>query len=157
MTTNTNPNTKTTTTTTATGSGFSEDELAAMKQRAAELRAEKKGGAKKADEAEACVAAITALPQPDRGLAEAIHRIVLDVAPQLDPKTWYGFPSYARDGKVVVFFKPASKFKSRYATLGFEEAARLDQGTMWVTSYALLEIGRAEEKLIRELVEKAAG
>ena len=73
-----------------------------MKQRAAELRAEKRGGAKKADEAEACVEAITALPQPDRGLAEAIHRIVLDVAPGLDPKTWYGFPSYARDGKVVV-------------------------------------------------------
>ena len=138
-------------------SGFSEDELAAMKQRAAELRAEKKGGAKKADEAEACVEAITALPQPDRGLAEAIHRIVLDVAPGLDPKTWYGFPSYARDGKVVVFFKPATKFKSRYATLGFEEASQLDDGAMWVTSYAVLEIGATEEKLIRKMVKKAAG
>ena len=144
------------TTTTTSDSGFSEDELAAMKQRAAELRAEKKGGAKKADEAEACVEAITALPQPDRGLAEAIHRIVLDVAPELDPKTWYGFPSYARDGKVVVFFKPASKFKSRYATLGFEEAAQLDDGAMWVTSYAVIEIGQAEEKLLRKLVKKAA-
>jgi uncharacterized protein YdhG (YjbR/CyaY superfamily) len=140
----------------ASDSGFSEDELAAMKQRAAELRAEKKGGAKKADEAEACVEAITALPQPDRGLAEQIHRIVLDVAPHLDPKTWYGFPSYARDGKVVVFFKPASKFKSRYATLGFEENAQLDDGAMWVTSYAVLEIGAAEEKLIKKLVKKAA-
>ena len=146
----------TTTTTNTSGSGFSEDELAAMKQRAAELRAEKKGGAKKAEEAEACVEAITALPQPDRGLAEAIHRIVLDVAPRLDPKTWYGFPSYARDGKVVVFFKPASKFKSRYATLGFEEAARLDDGAMWVTSYAVIEVGQAEEKLIRKLVKRAA-
>ena len=143
--------------TTTSDSGFSEDELAAMKQRAAELRAEKKGGAKKADEAEACLEAITALPQPDRGLAEAIHRIVLEVAPGLDPKTWYGFPSYARDGKVVVFFKPASKFKSRYATLGFEEAAQLDDGAMWVTSYAVIEIGQAEEKLIRKLVKKAAG
>src|SRR3954463_6437030 len=137
-------------------SGFSEDELAAMKERAAELRAEKKGGAKKADEAEACLEAITALPQADRGLAETIHRIVLDVAPGLDPKTWYGFPSYARDGKVVVFFKPASKFKSRYATLGFEENAQLDDGAMWVTSYAVLEIGAAEEKLIKKLVKKAA-
>jgi len=140
----------------ASDSGFSEDELAAMKQRAAELRAEKKGGAKKADEAEACVEAISSLPQPDRGLAEQIHRIVLDVAPHLDPKTWYGFPSYARNGKVVVFFKPASKFKSRYATLGFEEAAQLDDGAMWVTSYAVIEIGQAEEKLIRKLVKKAA-
>jgi uncharacterized protein YdhG (YjbR/CyaY superfamily) len=145
-----------TTTKTTSDSGFSQDELAAMKQRAAEFRAEK-GGKKKADEAEACVEAITALPQPDRGLAEAIHRIVLDVAPQLNPKTWYGFPSYARDGKVVVFFKPASKFTTRYATLGFEEAAQLDDGKMWVTSYAVLEIGKAEEKLIRELVKKAAG
>jgi uncharacterized protein YdhG (YjbR/CyaY superfamily) len=144
------------TTTTTSDSGFSEDELAAMKQRAAELRAAK-GGAKKADEAEACLAAITALPQADRVLAEAIHRIVLDVAPGLDPKTWYGFPSYARDGKVVVFFKPASKFKSRYATLGFEEAARLDDGAMWVTSYAVIEIGDAEERLIRAQVTKAAG
>ncbi len=150
--------TKTTKTTKKTsGSGFSEDELAAMKQRAAELRTEKKGGAKKAAEAEACVEAITALPQPDRALAEAIHRIVLDVAPHLDPKTWYGFPSYARDGKVVVFFKPASKFTSRYATLGFEEAAQLDDGAMWVTSYAVVEIGSAEEELIRGLVERAAG
>ena len=146
------------TTTNTSDSGFSEEELAAMKQRSAELRAEKKGGAKKADEAEACVEAITALPQPDRGLAEAIHRIVLDVAPGLDPKTWYGFPSYAHDGKVVFFFfKPASKFKSRYATLGFEEAAQLDDGAMWVTSYAVIEIGQAEEKLIRKLVKKAAG
>lgn len=145
------------TTTNTSDSGFSEDELAAMKQRAAELRAEKKGGAKKADEAEACVEAIMALPQPDRGLAEAIHRIVLDVAPELDPKTWYGFPSYARDGKVVVFFKPASKFKSRYATLGFEEAAQLDDGAMWVTSFAVLEVGPAEEKAIRTLVKKARG
>ena len=140
----------------ASDSGFSEDEMAAMKARAAELRAEK-GGRKKADEAEACVEAITDLPQPDRGLAEAIHRIVLDVAPQLDPKTWYGFPSYARDGKVVVFFKPASKFTTRYATLGFEEAAQLDDGPMWVTSYAVLEIGAAEEKQIRAMVAKAAG
>jgi uncharacterized protein YdhG (YjbR/CyaY superfamily) len=142
-------------------SGFSADERAAMKQRAAELRTEAKSGgkgaAKKAAEAEACEQAIAGLPQPDRGLAEKIHELVRSAAPQLDPKTWYGFPSYARDGKVVVFFKPASKFKSRYATLGFEEAAQLDDGTMWVTSYALEAIGAAEEKLIARLVKKAAG
>src|SRR3954465_794179 len=141
------------TTTNTSDSGFSADELAAMKQRAAELRAEKKGGAKKADEAEAWGAAVMGLSGPDPGLAEAIHRIVLAVAPELDPKTWYGFPSYARDGKVVVFFKPASKFKSRYAPLGSQEGAPTHAGAMWVTSYAVIEIGRAEEKLITKLVK----
>jgi uncharacterized protein YdhG (YjbR/CyaY superfamily) len=144
------------TTKTTSDSGFSEAELAAMKERAAELRASK-GGNKKAAEAERCLETIAALSQPDRGLAERIHSIVIDVAPHLDVKTWYGFPAYARDGKVVVFFKPAEKFDSRYATLGFEEAAQLDDGAMWVTSYAVTEIGAAEEKLIRTLVKKAAG
>ena len=123
---------------------------------AAELRAEKKGGAKKADEAEACVEAISALPQPDRGLAEAIHRIVLDVAPQLDPKTWYGFPSYARDGKVVVFFKPAAKFSVRYAEVGFNEFARLDDGDMWPTAFAVTAMTPAVEKALVQLVTRAA-
>ena len=139
---------------TTSDSGFSEDELAAMRQRAAELRAEK-GGRKKADEAEACVEAITALPQPDRGLAEAIHRIVLDVAPQLDPKTWYGFPSYARDGKVVVFFKPASKFKVRYAEVGLNEWAHLDDGDMWPTAYAVVAMNPDVEARLRALVARA--
>ena len=145
------------TSTTTSDSGFSEDELAAMKQRAAELRAEKKGGAKKADEAEACVEAITALPQPDRGLAEAIHRIVLDVAPGLDPKTWYGFPSYARDDKVVVFYQPAQKFNTRYGSIGFNEDAALDDGDIWATSFAVLQVTDAVEKKLRALVRKAAG
>jgi len=145
------------TTTNTSDSGFSEDELAAMKQRAAELRAEKKGGAKKADEAEACVEAITALPQPDRGLAEAIHRIVLDVAPGLDSKTWYGFPSYARDDKVVVFYQPAEKFSTRYGSIGFNEDAALDDGEMWATSFAVLQVSEAVEKTLRALVRKAVG
>ena len=147
----------TNTTTNTSDSGFSEDELAAMKQRAAELRSEKKGGAKKADEAEACVEAITALPQPDRGLAEAIHRIVLDVAPGLDPKTWYGFPSYARDDKVVVFYQPASKFDTRYGTVGFNQDAALDDGDLWATSFAVLSVTDEVEKTLRALVGKAAG
>ena len=138
-------------------SGFSEDELAAMRQRAAELRAEKKGGAKKADEAEACVEAITALPQPDRGLAEAIHRIVLDVAPGLDPKTWYGFPSYARDGKVVTFVQPASKFDTRYTTVAFQEDARIDDGPIWATAFAVVEWTDAVERQLRELVKRVDG
>ncbi|QIG45359.1 DUF1801 domain-containing protein [Nocardioides anomalus] len=137
-------------------SGFSEAELAAMKERAAELRASK-GGNKLAAEAERCVETIEGLPQPDRELAERIHAIVLAEAPQLAAKTWYGFPAYARDGKVVVFFKPASKFETRYATLGFEEAAQLDEGSMWATSFALTAIGKAEEKTIRALVRRAAG
>ena len=147
----------TTTTTNTSDSGFSEDELAAIKQRSAELRAEKKGGAKKADELEACVEAITALPQPDRRLAEAIHRIVLDVAPGLDPKTWYGFPSYARDDKVVVFYQPAAKFSTRYGTIGFNEDAALDDGDTWATSFAVLQVTDAVEKKLRALVRKAAG
>jgi uncharacterized protein YdhG (YjbR/CyaY superfamily) len=141
---------------TQSDSGFSEAELAAMKERAAELRAAK-GGNKRAAEAERCLETIEGLPQPDRGLAERIHAIVLAEAPQLDAKTWYGFPAYARDGKVVVFFKPASKFESRYATLGFEEAAQLDEGSMWVTSFALTAIGKAEEETIRAMVRQAAG
>ncbi|HCB05319.1 MAG TPA: hypothetical protein PLZ93_10550 [Nocardioides sp.] len=144
------------TTQSTSDSGFSEAELAAMKERAAELRASK-GGNKKAAEAERCLETIAGMNQPDRGLAERIHAIVLSEAPHLDSKTWYGFPAYARDGKVVVFFKPAEKFDSRYATLGFEEASQLDDGPMWATSYAVLEIGAAEEKLIRKLVKKAAG
>ena len=136
--------------------GLSADERAAVKQRAAELRAEEKAGKTRAAGEQAVREAIAAMPDDDRRLAEGIDRIVSEVAPQLVPKTWYGFPSYARDGKVVVFFKPASKFKSRYATLGFEEAAQLDDGAMWVTSYAVIEIGQAEEKLIRKLVKKAA-
>lgn len=137
--------------------GFSDAERAAMKERAEELKTSGKGGKKKAEELEALIAKVAELPDHDRLMAERIHAIVTSVAPQLDPKTWYGMPAYAKDGKIVVFFKPASKFESRYATLGFEEAAQLDDGDMWVTSYALVELGDAEAEKITALVKKAAG
>ena len=119
-----------------------------MKSRAAELRAEK-GGAKKADEADRCLEAIAAMGQPDRKLAERIHAIVIESAPQLDVTTWYGFPAYKKDGKVICFFKPAEKFNDRYATLGFETTAALDDGTVWPVAFALTEITPADEKKLR--------
>ncbi|NYD67778.1 iron chaperone [Agromyces atrinae] len=141
-------------------SGFTDAERAAMKQRAAELRAQGKGGtgsAKKKREAEACVEAIAALEGADRQIAERLHAIVTEEAPHLDPKTWYGFPSYARDGKVVVFYQPASKFDTRYGSIGFNEDALLDDGVFWPTSFAVLEIDEAVEKKLRALVTTAAG
>ncbi|GAA5031442.1 hypothetical protein ACFQRL_10405 [Microbacterium fluvii] len=142
-----------------TKTGFSDAERAAMQQRAEELRTSKglKGAAKLAKELEACVEAIDALSGTDREVASTLHRIVTEVAPQLDPKTWYGFPSYARDGKVVVFYQPASKFDTRYGTVGFQEDALLDDGEMWATSYAVIEVTPAVEKTLRELVARAAG
>jgi uncharacterized protein YdhG (YjbR/CyaY superfamily) len=142
--------------TTTAASGFSEGELAAMRERAAELRASGRGGDKKAAEAELCLAKIAEMPEADRGLAERIHAIVVQEAPELDAKTWYGMPAYARDGKVVMFFKPAEKFGSRYATLGFEDAAALDDGSMWPTSYAVTSLSGKDEKAIAELVRRAA-
>jgi uncharacterized protein YdhG (YjbR/CyaY superfamily) len=144
-----------TNTETQSDSGFSAEEIAAMKSRAAELRAEK-GGAKKADEADRCLEAIAAMGQPDRKLAERIHAIVIESAPQLDVTTWYGFPAYKKDGKVICFFKPAAKFNDRYATLGFETTAALDDGTVWPVAFALTEITPADEKKLRTLVKKAA-
>ena len=138
--------------------GLSKEERDAVKQRAAELRAEEKAGKTRAAGEQAVREAIAALPDDDRALAEGIDRIVSEVAPQLLPKTWYGFPSYAdADGKVVVFFKAASKFTSRYATLGFEESAKLDDGDLWVTSFALLALTPETEKTIAEYVRRAAG
>jgi len=102
------------------------------------------------------LAAIDAMSEPDRSMAKRIHSIVTANAPDLSPKTWYGFPAYARDGKVVCFYKSAEKFDSRYATLGFEEAASLDEGEMWPTSYALTKLTPADEKKIAALVKKAA-
>jgi uncharacterized protein YdhG (YjbR/CyaY superfamily) len=136
--------------------GFSAAERAAMKQRAAELRAEGKKGAKKADALQAVLDAIGAMTPEDRALAERVHAAVTSTAPTLSPKTWYGMPAYANaDGKVVVFFKDAGKFKSRYATLGFEEAANLDDGPMWPTSYAVVEWTPAVEKMVVALVKAA--
>jgi uncharacterized protein YdhG (YjbR/CyaY superfamily) len=145
----------TTTKKTSSDSGFSAQEIAAMKGRAAELRAEK-GGAKKADEADRCLAAIAEMSQPDRGLAERVHAIVIKEAPHLDVTTWYGFPAYKKDGKVICFFKPAAKFNDRYATLGFETTAALDDGTVWPVAFALVEISDKDAKKLAGLVRKAA-
>jgi uncharacterized protein YdhG (YjbR/CyaY superfamily) len=135
---------------------WTDEERAAMQERAAELkRAGGKGAAKKAEEAQACLDKIAEMPDSDRALAERIHAIVTQTAPDLDAKTWYGMPAYARDGKVVVFFKPAEKFKARFATLGFEDAANLDDGGMWPTSYGVTQLTKADEKLIADLVRRA--
>ena len=138
-----------------TGSdGFSAEERAAMKQRAAELRAEGKKGAKKADALQAALDSIAAMAPGDRALAERVHATVTTTAPGLSPKTWYGMPAYANEeGRVVVFFKDAGKFKDRYATLGFEESAHLDDGPMWPTSYALTDWTAAVEKKVVALVK----
>ena len=138
-----------------TSKGFTEDERAAMKARAQELKAEARASKNRADGERDLLAAIAAMKEPDRGLAKQVHAIVEANAPGLWPKTWYGMPAYARDGKVVCFFKSAEKFNSRYATLGFEEAAHLDDGAMWPTSYALEKLTAADEKKIAALVKKA--
>jgi uncharacterized protein YdhG (YjbR/CyaY superfamily) len=137
---------------TAATKGFTADERAAMKERAQELKAE----AAKADGESALLAKIAEMPKADRVLAERFHAIVTANAPDLAPKTWYGMPAYAKDGKIVCFFKSADKFKSRYATFGFEETANLDDGAMWPTSFALTKLTPADEKKIAALVKKAA-
>lgn len=140
--------------------GFSAAELQAMKQRAAELRAEGAGGTgtkKKEREADECAAAIQALEGLDQQVAQLLHKVVREEAPHLDPKTWYGFPSYARDGKVVVFYQPASKFGTRYGSIGFNEDAFLDDGDFWPTSFAVLAVSDKFEAKLRGLVGKAAG
>lgn len=137
--------------------GLSAEEREAVKQRAAELRAQEKAGKSRAAGEKAVREAIDAMPDDDRLLAEGIDRIVSEVAPHLMPKTWYGFPAYANeDGKIVVFFKAASKFTTRYATLGFEEAAHLDDGDLWVTSFALIALTPETERTIAEHIRKAA-
>ncbi|SCG51287.1 Uncharacterized conserved protein YdhG, YjbR/CyaY-like superfamily, DUF1801 family [Micromonospora rifamycinica] len=136
--------------------GFSAEERAAMRERAAELRAEGKKGAKKADGMQAVLDRIAQMAPADRVLAERVHLTVTAAAPQLSPKTWYGMPAYANeDGKVVVFFQDAGKFNYRYSTLGFQEAAHLDDGDLWPVSYALRAWSPAVEKRVRELVTAA--
>ena len=133
--------------------GFSAQERAAMKERAAELRAEGKKGAKRADGLQAVLDAIEEMAPEDRALAERVHVTVTTNAPALTPKTWYGMPAYANaDGKVVVFFQNAGKFNYRYSTLGFQDAANLDDGDLWPVSYALLKWSPAVEKKVVELV-----
>ncbi|QCR20333.1 hypothetical protein [Agrococcus sp. SGAir0287] len=143
----------------STKTGFSDEERAAMQQRAEELRSTKglKGAARLAKELESCVEAIDALEGTDQQVASALHRIVTEVAPDLAPKTWYGFPSYARGGNVVVFYQPASKFDTRYGTVGFQQDAALDDGPMWATSFAVVDVTDDVERRLRELVAKAAG
>ncbi len=136
--------------------GFSAEERAAMQQRAAELRAEGKKGAKKADGLQQVLDGIAQMAPEDRALAERVHVTVTATAPDLFPKTWYGMPAYANaDGKVVVFFQDSGKFKYRYSTLGFQEAANLDDGDMWPVSYALQNWSPAVEKKVIALVKAA--
>ncbi|MEV7396937.1 hypothetical protein [Aeromicrobium sp. NPDC092404] len=145
---------------TTTYEGFTEEERAAMKDRAAELKSAKRGGSaskKAAADDQAVRDAIEALPEADQVIAEKLYAIVRDTAPDLAPKTWYGMPAFARDGKVVVFFKPAAKFKVRYAEVGFNEWAQLDDGDMWPTAFAVVAMNPAIEEKLTALVTKAAG
>jgi uncharacterized protein YdhG (YjbR/CyaY superfamily) len=138
-----------------TSKGFTDEERAAMKERAQELKAEARANKEKADGESAVLAKIAEMPEPDRTMAERLHAIIKASAPALSPRTWYGMPAYAKDGKVVCFFQSAQKFHSRYATLGFSDAANLDQGAMWPTSFALKELTAAAEARIGALVKKA--
>ncbi len=135
--------------------GWTDDEKAAMKARAQELKAEERANKNRADGERAVLAAIAALPEPDRGMAKRLHAIIQANAPGLWPKTWYGMPAYAKDGNVVCFFQGASKFKARYATVGFNDKANLDEGNLWPVAYALKELTAAEEARIGALVKKA--
>src|SRR5215217_2788981 len=130
------------------------EERAAMKERSRELKAATRRG-KKVDEEDAVLAKIAEMPEPDRIMAERLHDLIKTRAPALSPKLWYGMPAYAKDGKIVCFFQSAQKFKSRYATFGFNDDAKLDEGTMWPTSFALTELTTADEARIGALVKKA--
>lgn len=135
--------------------GFTEEEKAAMKERAKELKAEARANKNKADGENDVLAKIAEMPEPERSMAERLHAIIQSSAPTLSPKTWYGMPAYARDGKVICFFQSAQKFNSRYATFGFSDQANLDDGAMWPTAFALRELTDVEEARIAALVKKA--
>jgi uncharacterized protein YdhG (YjbR/CyaY superfamily) len=135
--------------------GFTAEERAAMKERAKELKAEERANKNRAEGESAVLAAIAEMPEPDQIMATRIHAIITASAPDLWPKTWYGMPAYARDGKVVCFFQSAHKFNARYATLGFNDTAKLDAGAMWPTAFALTELTAAEEERIGTLVRQA--
>src|SRR3989475_4680790 len=137
--------------------GFTDDELAAMKERAQELKAAARRGprAAKADGESAVLAKVAEMPEPDRAMGKRLHAVIKDTAPALSPKLWYGMPAYAKDGNVVCFFQPAQKFKTRYATLGFSDKAKLDEGAMWPTAFALTELTADDEARIGALVKKA--
>jgi uncharacterized protein YdhG (YjbR/CyaY superfamily) len=131
--------------------GFTAEEREAMKERAQELKAEARG----ADGEKAVLAKIAEMPKADRDMAKRLHKIVKASAPELSPKTWYGMPAYAKDGKVVCFYQSAHRFKSRYGTFGFSDKANLDDGAMWPTSFALKELTAADEARIAKLVKQA--
>lgn len=137
--------------------GFSAEERDAMKERAKELKAEARRSGKAADEENALLEKIAEMPAPDRVMAERIHAIVKASAPALSAKLWYGMPAYAKAGKILCFFQAADKFSTRYATLGFNDVASLDDGNMWPTAFALKKLTAADEKKIAALVKKAAG
>jgi uncharacterized protein YdhG (YjbR/CyaY superfamily) len=145
------PKSATSTTTGRKSKGFTAEERAAMRERSQELKAE----ARKADGEKALLAKIAEMPEPDRVMAERLHALIKASAPDLSPKTWYGMPAYAKDGKVVCYFQSADKFKSRYATFGFSDTANIDEGAMWPTSFALKKLTAADEARIRALVKKA--
>lgn len=136
----------------ATDASFSDEEKAAMKEAAKERRARASG---KVDGLADALAKIAAMTEPDRVIAEKVHALVTAAAPELEVRTWYGMPAYAKDGKVVCFLQDAAKFKARYCTLGFQDPAHLDEGSMWPTSYAITAITKADEKRITELVRRA--
>jgi uncharacterized protein YdhG (YjbR/CyaY superfamily) len=145
---------KSATAATKTYEGFTDEERGAMKDRAQELKAASRSD-KEADEESAVLAKIAEMSKSDRAIAKRIHDVITTGAPELSPKLWYGMPAYAKDGKVVCFFQPAQKFKARYATLGFNDPANLDDGTMWPTAYALTKLTADDEARIVELVKKA--
>ena len=139
-----------------TAKGFTDEERAAMKARAKEVKAEARANKDRAAGESDVLAAIATMAEPDRAMATRVHEIIKDAAPDLAPKTWYGMPAYARDGKVLCFYQSAEKFKARYATLGFNDEATLDEGAMWPVAFALKELTPAEEVKIAALVKKAA-
>ena len=149
-------NAKSTTATKASAKTFTDAERDAIKERAKEVKAEARRGKDKVDGERDVLAKIAEMPESDRKMAERFHAIVKGNAPDLSPKTWYGMPAYAKDGKIVCFFQSADKFKARYATFGFNEDANLDDGAMWPTSFALTELTAKEEAKIGALVKKAA-
>jgi uncharacterized protein YdhG (YjbR/CyaY superfamily) len=147
---------KSTTAKSQTSNAWTDEEKAAMKARAAEMKAEARASKNKAEGESAALKAINAMKEPDRSMAKRIHAIIQDSAPTLLAKTWYGMPAYAnKDGKVICFFQSGEKFKTRYATFGFQQDANLDDGAMWATSFALIKLAAAEEARISALVKKA--
>ena len=143
-------------TTTKQGGGFTSDEKAAMRDRAREAKAEAKRGADRAAGERDMAEKIAEMPQPDRGMAERIQGLIAKVAPDLWPKTWYGMPAWAKDGKILCHFQPAAKFDARYASFGFSDEAKLDDGAMWPVAFALTELTAADEARIGDFVKKAA-